>query len=184
MAYIADLGNGQALMIENVGIQTVLSLISQSAGQQQSQQMSVSLGEWSAMPMLFKTPGGVIIQIESQTQRSFVRLQSNSISLLSDMPLLIGAETIPLREAPRSASSMGASTSSSMPPMSPMEPMKPMEPLRMGNMEMRMEPMEMKMGDMQLRMGASTQAKFCPQCGTSVKPNDRFCSNCGTKLDR
>jgi hypothetical protein len=177
MTYLADLGNGQSLRIENVGAQTVLALMAQSAGQQQSQQMSLASGEWSTAPMLFKTPMGLILQIESSTQRVFVQIQANGIHLLRDTPLLMGAEAIPLRETSDSRST----TEFSMPSI---PPMPPMEPLRMGNMEMRMDPMEMRMGDMQLRMGTSTQAKFCPQCGTRVKATDRFCSNCGTKLDR
>ena len=30
------------------------------------------------------------------------------------------------------------------------------------------------------RTGGST--KFCPQCGTQLKPGDRFCANCGAQL--
>jgi hypothetical protein len=27
-----------------------------------------------------------------------------------------------------------------------------------------------------------TKGKFCPQCGTAAKPDDRFCAGCGAKL--
>lgn len=178
MKFFADLGNGGTLTIENVDVQTVLTLTTQAVGQQQSQQMSLSLGKWTASPTLFKLPGFLILQIDTKQQQAFVRLQANSVSLLTEMPLLINAQTIPLRNVPPSEPST----------MPEMEPMKPMEPLRMGNMEMRMEPMEMKMGNMQLRMQSSSSSSsspgmhFCPQCGTKVKESDRFCSNCGHNL--
>lgn len=174
MTYAADLGQGQAITIENVGTQTVITWERHSTGQQQSQQTSLSLGAWSAMPKLYKTHSGFILQIESQ-HTSYLRLQANGISLLSEVPLILGAEEVPLQR-------MAASTSPKMPEM------KPLEPLRMGNMKMRMEPMEMSMGNMSLRMetatshSSSSSDRFCSQCGTRVKESDRFCSQCGTKL--
>lgn len=174
MTYTADLGQGQGITIENIGAQTVLTWESRSVGQQQSQQTSLSLGVWSGMPKLFKTHSDFILQIESQ-HTSYLRLQANRISLLSEVPLIIGAEEIPLQRVTTSSPKMPE--------------MKPLEPLRMGNMTMRMEPMEMSMGDMHLRMetttshSSSSSAQFCSQCGTKVKVDDRFCSHCGTKLE-
>jgi hypothetical protein len=178
MMYSADLGNGQRLTIENVGTQTVLTWTSQSSGQQQSQQMNLSLGAWSSMPKLFKSHSSFILQIESQ-RTSYIRLQTNGISLLSEVPLMIGSEEILLQRVTT--------------PSSPKMPeMKPLEPLRMGNMTMRMEPMEMSMGNMNLRIetetssssssSSSSTAQFCSQCGTKVQESDRFCAHCGTKL--
>jgi NADH pyrophosphatase NudC (nudix superfamily) len=175
MMYAADLGQGQRLTIENVGTQTVLTWESHSPGQQQSQQMSLSLGAWVAMPKLFKTHSNFILQIESQ-RTSYVRLQANGISLLSEVPLMLGSQEIPFERVTT--------------PTPKMPEIKPLEPLRMGNMTMSMEPMEMRMGNMNLRMEttASSQSssasgtQFCSQCGTKVKENDRFCSHCGTNL--
>ncbi|MCU0549329.1 MAG: zinc ribbon domain-containing protein [Leptolyngbya sp. Prado105] len=175
MTYSADLGQGQSLTIENVGVQTVITWAHRSAGQQQSQQMSLSLGAWSEPPKLFKNHVGFILQIES-ARTSYLRLQANGISLLSEVPLMIGTEEIPFQRV--------TSNPSRMPDM------KPLEPLRMGNMSMRMEPMEMNMGNMNLRMATATShssstshAQFCSQCGTKIKESDRFCSQCGTKLE-
>ncbi|MBD1857418.1 MULTISPECIES: zinc ribbon domain-containing protein [Leptolyngbya] len=175
MMYAADLGNGQRLTIENVGTQTVLTWTSQSSGQQQSQQMSLSLGAWSSMPKLFKSHSSFILQIESQ-RTSYIRLQANGISLLSEVPLMLGSEEVLFQRVTT--------------PSSPKMPeMKPLEPLRMGNMTMRMEPMEMSMGNMNLRFETETSssanastAHFCSQCGTKVQENDRFCAHCGTRL--
>ncbi|MBW4443014.1 MAG: zinc ribbon domain-containing protein [Plectolyngbya sp. WJT66-NPBG17] len=173
MTYIANLGQGQSLAIENAGTQTLITWESRSAGQQQSQQMSLSLGKWSASPMVFKTTSGFILQVESNQRSYYVRLQSNSISLLSEVPLMLGALEVPLRYVADSKA----------------PEMKPLEPLRMGNMSMRMEPMEMNMGNLNLSMATSTSqsshstSRFCSQCGREVKEDDRFCSQCGTKLN-
>jgi NADH pyrophosphatase NudC (nudix superfamily) len=172
MTYAADLGQGQKITIENVGTQTVITWESRSTGQQQSQQMSLSLGSWSALPRLFRTPSCFILQIESH-RTSHLRLQANGISLLSEVPLMIGSEEIPLERVTASSPKM--------------PDMKPLEPIRLGNM--RMEPMQMSMGNMHISMASSqssssAQAQFCSQCGTKVKESDRFCSNCGIKLER
>ncbi len=163
MLYQAELGQGQSVTISNQGAQTTVTIATRSAGQQQSQQMSVALGEWSSLPTLFKTPTGLILQLESAGRRSWVRLHANSVSLLGECPPLVGAETVLLQ----------VSTASEMPQM---------QPMRMGNMEM--QPMEMRMGTMHLSMNRSQaqSVQFCSQCGTKVKPDDHFCFNCGTKL--
>ncbi|MER3435824.1 MAG: zinc ribbon domain-containing protein [Leptolyngbya sp. ERB_1_1] len=175
MTYVADLGQGQSIAIENAGTQTMITWEAKSGGQQQSQQMSLSLGQWSASPMIFKTTSGFILQIESNQRAYYVRLQANSISLLSEVPLMLGAEEVPLRYV--------AASSPKMPEM------KPLEPLRMGNMSMQMEPMEMRMGNMNLSTAtstshtSSTKVRFCSQCGREVELSDRFCSQCGAKLN-
>ncbi|MGG6265179.1 zinc ribbon domain-containing protein [Leptolyngbya sp. AN03gr2] len=168
MTYVADLGQGQSLSIDNIGAQTTIAWETKSAGQQQSQQMSLSLGKWSASPIVYRVQHGFVLQIESNHRPYYVRLQSNSISLLSEVPLMLGAEEVPLRYV--------ASSSAKMPEM------KPLEPLRMGNMSMRMEPMEMSMGSMNFSTSSSSAPHFCTQCGAKVKDSDRFCSQCGTKL--
>lgn len=170
MTYVADLGQGQTLAIENVETQTVITWAIKSAGQQQSQQMSLSLGRWSASPIVFKVSFGFILQVESNQRAYYVRLQANSISLLSEVPLMLGAQEIPLRNV--------AASSIKTPEM------KPLEPLRMGDMSMQMEPMKMSMGDMQMSMAtsSSTIARYCRNCGREVGERDRFCSQCGAKL--
>lgn len=171
MTYVADLGQGQSLAIDNVGVQTTITWEAKSTGQQQSQQMSLSLGQWSASPIVYRMNHGFILQIESNQRPYYVRLQSNSISLLSEVPLMLGAEEVPLRY-------VASSSANKMPEM------KPLEPLRMGNMSMRMEPMEMSMGSMSMSSSSSSSSTphFCSHCGTKVKESDRFCSQCGTKL--
>ena len=65
--------------------------------------------------------------------------------------------------------------------------MEQMEPMKMGNMEMNINPMEMRMGKMKMRMGSSNSTsntkQFCSQCGASVQLDDRFCSSCGHRLN-
>lgn len=166
MPYQAELGQGQRVTIDNQGAQTVITIASYGAGQQQSQQMSVSLGEWSTLPTLFKTPTGLILQIESAQQRTWVRLHANSVSLLGDCPPMVGAQAVKLKQVDESVG------------------MPEMRSMRMGNMEMQMEPMQMRMGNLQMSMNTpqAQSIQFCSQCGTKVKPSDRFCFNCGTKL--
>ncbi|MBE9013824.1 zinc ribbon domain-containing protein [Pseudanabaenaceae cyanobacterium LEGE 13415] len=168
MTYVADLGQGQSLAIDNIGTQTTITWEIKTAGSQQSQQMSLSLGKWSASPIIYRMTHGFVLQIESNQRPYYVRLQSNSISLLSEVPLMLGAEEVPLRYV--------ASSSPKMPEM------KPLEPLRMGKMTMRMEPMEMSMGNMNVSTSSSSTPHFCSQCGNKVKESDRFCSQCGNKL--
>ncbi|MEP0917189.1 zinc ribbon domain-containing protein [Leptolyngbya sp. DQ-M1] len=173
MTYVADLGQGQTLAIENARTQTVITWETKSAGQQQSQQMSLSLGQWSASPIVFRMSFGFILQIESNQRAYYIRLQANSISLLSEVPLMLGAQEISLRNV--AASSMKVSE------------IKPLEPLRMGNMSMQMEPMQMSMGEMKMSMATSSSsssaiARYCRNCGREVGDRDRFCSQCGAKL--
>ncbi|MBD1845810.1 zinc ribbon domain-containing protein [Cyanobacteria bacterium FACHB-63] len=171
MTYVADLGQGQTLAIENAETQTVITWETKSAGQQQSQQMSLSLGRWSASPIVFKVSSGFILQVEANQRSYYVRLQANSISLLSEVPLMLGSHEIPLRNI--------AVSSRKVPEM------KPLEPLRMGNMSMQMEPMQMSMGEMKMSMATSSSAiaRYCRNCGREVGEHDRFCAQCGAKLN-
>ncbi|MGV0024801.1 zinc-ribbon domain-containing protein [Phormidesmis priestleyi] len=173
MAYSCDLGKGQRLWVENRGTQTIVTLNSSSTGQQQSQQSSVQTGKWQLPPTLFRTATGLVLRIEAAHGHTLISLQSNSITLLNELPSMVGADVLPLQQ-----------TSDSTPSKS-MEPMKPMEPMQMGNMQMQSSPMEMRMGNMHLKMESSSAAsnkQFCSQCGERVGINDRFCAHCGNQL--
>lgn len=193
MAYVSDLGKGQRIYLENPDRQTVITVSHHSVGQQQSQQSGFTTGEWIAPPTLFRTPTGVIVQIETAEGRSYLQVQANSIRALSKTPSLEDADVVPME------SEEGESTL--MQPMQPMEamqpikPMSPMKPMKMGDMEMQMNPMQMRMGNMEMRMGASSPRssespassatqRFCTQCGNSVAPEDQFCAKCGHPLKK
>jgi hypothetical protein len=178
MSYAGDLDHGQQLYLENAGEQTVLSLSSRAAGQQQTQSSSFQTGSWSAPPTLFRVSGGFILRIESGQRQTFVGIQANQWQLLSNAPSLQAAETVPLRQ-------VNQGEQSALPPMQPMQPMK------MGDMEMQMNPMQMRMGNMELRMdearspqseSAPAQKQFCSQCGQKIQVGDRFCAYCGHQL--
>lgn len=176
MAYTGSLTTGDQLHVENRGNQTVITLLKGGINQQQSQRSSFGTGNWLAPPTLFRTSTAVVLRIEADRGQFFIQLQSGSIISLNTAPSLIGADILPLQETADQA----GSSQSEMPPM------PPMEPLRMGNMEIRMEPMQMRIGDMQMQMGktasTSSSKRFCSQCGEKVKSGDRFCSSCGNRL--
>jgi hypothetical protein len=195
MKFFADLGHGGTLEIENVNLQTVITLTPQSIDPQQSQQMSIYLGNWSASPTLFQLSNYLILQIETPRITSFVRLQPNSISLLTEMPLMLNAKMIPLRNAPLSVPATVPSKIE-MPKAESMKPIEPLKPLQTsGTVAMRMEPMEKRMKNMSVRMELSTSTQtsaqtslrtaaqasipVCSTCGANVQGSDRFCANCG-----
>lgn len=188
MAYVTDLGTGQRLWIESRDRLTVITLLSASAGQQQSQRMSIETGVWAAPPQAFRTTGGVVVQVETENGLRFVQVQGSQVQSLNGVPVLSGAEMLPVQET----------TENPMEPMKPIEPMKPMNAgqplqmgemrmgeLKMGDMEMRLNPMQMKMGSLEMRMGSTEsqpQQRFCTQCGSGVQMGDRFCAQCGHRL--
>lgn len=176
MAYTCDLGGGLRLYVEEQGRQTILTLATISAGQQQSQSSSFETGGWVLAPTLFRTPEGLFVRIQGTEGQFAIQLQGNATILLTETPSLTGAEVLPLEQQDASVSQM--------PPMSGMKPMEPMKP-------MRMEPMEMRMGNMEMRMGTPTvrseatatgASRFCPNCGNGVDLSDRFCSQCGNRI--
>lgn len=188
MAYQIEVQPGQQLLIENIGSQTVITLTSSGLGQQQQSSQSVHTGTWTAPPTAYRTASGVIIHMQTTEGDRTLAIQQNQIQMTSG--------TSPISGRPVSMQESAAPSTSPMPSMEPMKPMKPMEPmkpmgtLKMGNMQMSMNPMEMQMGDMKLSMNtpeadestpASTR-RFCTQCGTQVKPSDRFCGHCGHQL--
>lgn len=174
MALQGQLSEGRTLFAENNGEQTSISLQSGGTSQQQTQGSSFTTGTWKQEPVLYKTPHGVVLQVEGDKGRFCFQIHGNSIHILDEVPNLYEAETIPLHQA----------EAPHIKPMAPMQPMQPMKP---------MAPMEMKMGDMHLKMGGAeqadyeskeseAQARFCTQCGTKAADGDKFCGKCGQKL--
>ncbi len=195
MIYLANLGANQQLYIENQGSQTLMTLVSSSRGQQQSQSSSFATGSWTAPPTLFRSDGNFLLRIDSTGGQHFVQLQASGFNSLKTAPSLINADVMPLQQVSETATSSQSSVQ--FKPIEPMKPMEPMEPMKLGNMSMSTNPMEMRMGNMQMRMGEASESKsqskstskskstqrFCTECGNQVKAGDRFCGNCGHKLE-
>jgi len=194
MTYMCDLGAGHRIYLDNQGMQTWVTAIASSPGQQQQSSHSWETGSWSSAPEVFATAGGVVIKIKTAAGDRFLQVQGTQMGMLSST------------DVPSQQQAIALQTVESMPnvpqPMQPMEPMKPMnmkpmkpmEPMNMGNMEMSLSPMQMKMGNMEMNMGSAAssassetssttpQRRFCSQCGAAIKPEDRFCSSCGHRL--
>ncbi len=177
MAYKLNTGTGSEVFIQNDGEQTFITLMSFYGSQQQSSSTSFTTGVWISPPVAFQTAAGLILELTTSQGKRFVNIQGNSISTQTQGPVFGEAKILNLEEV-------------SMPKMQQMEPMKPMEPmqpLKMGVMEMNMNPMEMRLGEMRISMGnqdSNPKGKnFCSQCGSAVQAADRFCSNCGHKLN-
>ena len=189
MTYLANLGVNQQLYIENRGSQTLLTLISSSSGQQQSQSSSLETGSWTAPPSLFRTNGSFLLRIDSAKGQHFIQIQASGFNSLDTAPSLTNADVISLEKVSETATS--SQNSLEFEPMKPMQPMKPMKPMKLGDMSMGVNPMEMRMGNMYMRMpqdsttesSSQSNQHFCTQCGNSVKAGDRFCGHCGHKLE-
>ena len=175
MAYSANLGSHQQIMIANQGKQTLITLLSSTPGQQQSQSSGFTTGNWSKPPHLYQTESGFILEINSDTKQHFVLIQANSISTIA-APFLKNAIPVNLQPIPDSNENK-----------LDFELMQPMQPMKMGNMSMSMNPMSMKMGNMSMSMDENKTSqptkRFCTQCGQEAKIGDRFCASCGNRLD-
>ena len=176
MTYAYDLENGQRLIVQNDGGDTIVALSSDDEGQQQSQSTGFSTGKWSKAPELFRSRGNLVLRFESKGATKYVRVRGSQSQSMHSEPDLENAEKLKLKKSDESVA---------MKPMEPMKPMKPMEPMQplkpMGNMR----PMEMRMGGMHMSMGASEKEaakRFCTQCGKPVQNDDRFCASCGHAL--
>ncbi|MDJ1171841.1 zinc-ribbon domain-containing protein [Roseofilum sp. BLCC_M154] len=182
MTYMCDLGSGHRIYLENQGMQTVVTAIASSPGQQQQSSNSWQTGSWSSAPEVFATGNGVVIKIKTSGGDRLLQVQGMQMGMLSSTDIPSQQQAIALQ------------TVDAMPNTAqPMQPMKPMEPMKMGNMEMSFSPMQMKMGNMDMQMGSASsessssssttpQRRFCSQCGAAIKPEDRFCSSCGHRL--
>ncbi|NJP07828.1 MAG: zinc-ribbon domain-containing protein [Chloroflexaceae bacterium] len=206
MAYQCNLGTGQVLFVENRGDQTLVTLVSASGGQQQSQRNSLTTGPWTAPPSVFRTTQGMfLLRVETHQAQHYIQVQSGGMQALQSAPSLVQADSLPLQqvaqqagtESPAMAPMQPMEPMQPMQPMKPMEPMKPMDPMQMqmGDMQMQMNPMRMKMGDMQLEAQPAQPAaakpaairsakRFCTQCGQEVAAEDRFCGNCGHQVQK
>lgn len=161
MAYECDLGNGQRLSLDNSGTQTIVTLASSYAGQQQQSSCSISTGAWTAAPEVLQMAAGIAIKVPTTQGDRFLQIQGSSINLLDHQPSSSG-ESLQIYQT-----------------HSPVVPMQPLQPLKMGNMQMGN--MQMRLGNMEMRMGqpADSARRFCSQCGVPVQSSDRFCSSCG-----
>ena len=160
MVYNWNLATGHQLSIDNEGAQTVVTIQQISTGQQQRSSNSFTTGIWLIPPEMTLTPTGGIVKITTPSGESIIQIQGNSVQMHSN------------------SSDSQSTSSTSTANFSPMPPMK------MGNMQMSMQPMVMKIGNMELNMDteATQQKRFCSQCGTPVKIDDKFCASCGSKL--
>ena len=178
MAYTANLGSRQQIMIANQGNQTLITLLSTTPGQQQSQSSGFTTGNWNKPPHLYQTDSGFILEINSDSKQHFILIQANSIGTIA-APLLQNATPVNLQNIPDS--------NQNRLDFEPMQPMQPMQPMTMGNMSMSMNPMSMKMGNMSMSMDETKTPqptkRFCTQCGKEAKTGDRFCASCGNKLN-
>lgn len=180
MIYSTNLSANQQLYLENKDNQTILTIISVSSGQQQSQSSSFQTGKWTTPPTVFNYQNNYCLRIDTTQGQHFIQLQADGFTTLATPPSLVDADVIPLQRV--------ASAPTSQPTEMKFKPLEPMSPMQMGNMSMNMKPMEMKMGDMYMRMPdnsekQSSSKNFCTQCGSLVKASDRFCGNCGHKLE-
>jgi len=179
MTYAYDFENGQRLIVQNDGDDTLVALRSDDEGQQQSQCTGFDTGRWLKAPELFRTSGKLVLRLESKGGVEFIRVRGNQVQLMRSEPELENAERLKLKKSDESVA---------MKPMKPMEPMKPMGRMRPMEMQMGgMRPMEMRMGDMHMSMGsrekeAETAKRFCSQCGKPAREDDRFCGSCGHEL--
>ena len=175
MTYAYDLENGQRLIVENDGDDTLVALSTHDQGQQQSQCTGFVTGKWSKPPELFRANGKYVLRFESKRGVEYIRVRGNQIQSMRSEPELENAERLKLKKSEESVA---------LKPMEPMAPMKPMEPMKpMG----RMRPMELRMGGMHMSMGSAEREsepakRFCTQCGRPARDEDRFCGSCGHAL--
>lgn len=183
MVYGGELGNGQQIYLSNQGDQTTITLVRSGIGQQQQASSSFHTGAWVAPPVILRTPQGFRVRLQTAMGEQYVVIQGDRMGMSASAFTSGTAEMLPLQP-------LEVSESVGINPMEPMPSLEPMPPLKMGNMQMRMNPMEMKMGNMAMKMGPPlSQAatvkgtpQFCSQCGARVKSSDRFCCHCGHEL--
>ena len=181
MSYTHELENGQELVLENDGEETLVSLGSGSESQQQSQATGFDTGKWSKAPTLFRLKKDLVLRLETKDGPQFIRVRGESIQRVKSEPDLETAEKLQLKKSDKSAG---------MKPMQPMKPLKGMKPMKpLGPMKPMtpMRPMEMRIGDMQMSMGrgaqdAEPEQRFCTKCGKPLSEGDRFCGSCGNKI--
>jgi hypothetical protein len=171
MTYAYDLEDGQRLIVQNDGDDTLVALSSEDEGQQQSQSTAFNTGRWLKAPELFRIRWNLVLRLEGKAGVEFIRVRGNQIQSMRSEPDLENAERLKLNKSTESIA---------MKLMEPMEPLKPMGSMR---------PMEMRMGGMHMSMGRPEKEvqkakRYCTQCGKPVQEDDRFCASCGQALSR
>ena len=197
MIYSCDLPSGQTLYLDNQGEMTNATVLMKQSGQQQQSGSSVMTGAWQIPPQVFLMGGGAVVRLTTARGVWSLMVQGMGLSVQSGV-VEMGDQVMPL--TPLSQMPNVASSSFSMQPMQPMQPisMNPMQ-MQMGNMGMSMGPLSSQASSSVSSKGnsvgngaaspsrdspgkASSNVKFCSQCGTGVKVGDRFCSSCGHSL--
>ena len=182
MTYAYDLENGQRLIVENDGDNTLVALSSGGEGQQQSQATGFGTGKWSKAPALFRVKQGLVLQVETKSGSQFIAVRGSQIQTMGGRePDLEDAEKLTLRESDENIAMESMKPMESMRLMESMRPMESMKPMP------AMRPMEMRMGNMHMRMGGreeepESEKRFCTNCGKPARKDDRFCGSCGKKL--
>ena len=193
MAYVCELGPGQRLYLDNQGEFTAIARMMTAPGQQQQSSRSFETGAWTQAPLLFQTAQGIFIKLTTDRGEPLIQVQGQTLQVAQQDPELQSSQQIQMSVIDAMP---GMAPMPSLDPMQPMasmpSPMQPMQPMTMGNMKMSLEPMQMQMGEMKMQMGstsstnandpATTQRRFCTQCGQAVDPSDRFCASCGHAL--
>ena len=121
MTYAYDLENGQRLIVQNDGDETLVGLSSGDEGQQQNQSTGFNTGRWLKTPELFLTRGNLLLRLESKGGVEYISVSANQIQLMRSEPELENAESLKLKESDESVA---------MKPMEPMRPIEPMKPMR------------------------------------------------------
>ena len=73
MGYAYELENGQQLVVESDGDDTLVALSSGSEGQQQSQATGFDTGKWSKAPALFPLKKDLVLRVERKDGAWFIR---------------------------------------------------------------------------------------------------------------
>ena len=199
MAYVCEIGPGTQLYLDNQASQTLVTLVSQSLGQQQQSRSGYTTGPWTSPPTVALMPQGCVITVFTAQGDSQIQVQGSAIAAVHSPVDLRQAQQIQLQHT---ATVPGATMPpmESMRPMQPMEPMNPMPPMQMGNsassnstLSMSMNPMTMRMGTMSMQMSsppASSVPSSAPPSAASTPVSEgtegtkprQFCSQCGAKV--
>ncbi len=177
MPYHCDLSPGQKIYLDNPGPNTVVTLTSAGAGQQQQSSARVPTGPWTEVPQIVRVGDGVLLRCVTAQGTFLWQIQGMQIEVARATAWAADQAT------PMQATEVGPPIAS-IPPMPSIQPMPPMAPMQMGNMEMSLNPMTMRMGKMTLGPDTPTvnTQRFCTQCGAAIAQGDRFCGSCGHQL--
>jgi zinc-ribbon domain len=176
MSYTYELENGQQLVIENDGGETLVSLSSGSESQQQSQATGFDTGKWSKTPALFQLRKIWCCAWRLKTARSlFAWKQHPKHEERAGPSSSREAAAQEIGQSCRNDADEAIKRHVADETMKPLEPMKPMRP------------MKMRMGDTQMSIGrgaaeGESEQRFCPNCGKPMDKGDRFCGSCGKEV--